>query len=306
MEQNNTIFDDVFRTFIERMPEYIVPVINQVFGTNYPKSVHLIQTRNEHHTPEGEIITDSCFGICGKKYHVECQSSSDGTMAIRMMEYDFAIAIESAQKIESGYEMEFPNSCVLYLRHNTSTPDELCVTLKSDEGKLTRKVPIVKVQTYSIEKIFQKNLLMFLPYYFMRYEKELGKQECSVDSDTINKLIEDYQNIYNKLYEELSDEELDTRGRILTMINSITDYALVKSSREDIRERVKEVMGGKVLEFEIDRAIEKSLAEGRAEGRAESDLKAAINMLKIKVDDEIVKELYPEYYDQAKQILKEM
>lgn len=65
-------------------------------------------------------------------------------------------------------------------------------------------------------------------------------------------------------------------------------------------------MGGKVLEFEIDRVIEKSLAEGRAEGRAESDLKAAINMLKIKVDDEIVKELYPKHYDQAKQIFKEM
>lgn len=57
-------------------------------------------------------------------------------------------------------------------------------------------------------------------------------------------------------------------------------------------------MGGKVFEFEIDRVL--------AKGRAESDLKAAINMLKIKVDDEIVKELYPDYYNQAKQMLNEM
>ena len=124
------------------------------------------------------------------------------------------------------------------------------------------------------------------------------EQNNTIFDDVIDMLIADYQSIYNKLYEKLSDEEIEIRGRILAMINSITDYVLIKSNREDVRERVKETMGGKVLEFEIDRVL--------AKGRAESDLKAAINMLKVKVDDEIVKELYPDYYNQAKQMLKEM
>ncbi|MBU5479754.1 hypothetical protein [Blautia sp. MSJ-19] len=31
-------------------------------------------------------------------YHIECQSTDDTTMVIRMIEYDFAIGIEHAEK----------------------------------------------------------------------------------------------------------------------------------------------------------------------------------------------------------------
>ena len=34
---NNTIFDDVFRTLIEKMPELTIPLINEIFGTAYPE-----------------------------------------------------------------------------------------------------------------------------------------------------------------------------------------------------------------------------------------------------------------------------
>ena len=45
---NNTIFDDVFRTMIEKMPYLAVPLINEVFHTSYPQDVPIIQLRNEH------------------------------------------------------------------------------------------------------------------------------------------------------------------------------------------------------------------------------------------------------------------
>lgn len=46
--------------------ELIVPVLNEIFGTNYPLDVPLEQLRNEHQTLNGEKITDSYFRI-GKK-----------------------------------------------------------------------------------------------------------------------------------------------------------------------------------------------------------------------------------------------
>ena len=113
---NNTIFDDVFRTMIEKMPYLAVPLINEVFHTSYPENVPIVQLRNEHQQENGEIITDSCLKIAGKLYHIECQSVDDTTMAIRMIEYDFSIAIENAQKQGRKYRMDFPKSCVLYLR----------------------------------------------------------------------------------------------------------------------------------------------------------------------------------------------
>lgn len=32
---NNTLFDDVFRTLLEKCTKLIIPVINEVFGTDY-------------------------------------------------------------------------------------------------------------------------------------------------------------------------------------------------------------------------------------------------------------------------------
>ncbi len=95
---NNTIFDDVFRTMIEKMPYLAVPLINEVFHTSYPEDVKITQLRNEHQQEDGEIITDSCLLIGKKMYHIECQSTDDTTMVIRMIEYDFAIGIEHAEK----------------------------------------------------------------------------------------------------------------------------------------------------------------------------------------------------------------
>lgn len=122
---NNTIFDDVFRTMVEKIPQLAIPLINEVFQTSYPENVEMVQLRNEHHQENGEIITDSCLRIGRKLYHIECQSVDDTTMAIRMIEYDFAIALDSARKYGRRYRMEFPKSCVLYLRSGKNTPDFL-------------------------------------------------------------------------------------------------------------------------------------------------------------------------------------
>ena len=63
----STIFDDVFRTETEKMPEFTIPLINEVFGTSYPLDTEIIQGRNEHLTK----ITDSYIIIGEKQYHME-------------------------------------------------------------------------------------------------------------------------------------------------------------------------------------------------------------------------------------------
>lgn len=79
----STIFDDVFRTETEKMPELTIPLINEVFGTNYPSNVEIIQGRNEHLAKSGKKITDSYIIIGEKRYHMECQSTEDSTMILQ-------------------------------------------------------------------------------------------------------------------------------------------------------------------------------------------------------------------------------
>lgn len=170
---NNTIFDDVFRTMIEKMPYLAVPLINEVFHTSYPEDVKITQLRNEHQQEDGEIITDSCLLIGRKMYHIECQSTDDMTMVIRMIEYDFAIGIEHAEKQGRRYRIEFPKSCVLFLRSSENTPDYLETDVVFPDGNTyLYSIPAIKMTDYTKDSIFEKNLLMLLPFYIMRYEKK--------------------------------------------------------------------------------------------------------------------------------------
>lgn len=104
---------------------------------------------------DGEIITDSCLLIGKKMYHIECQSTDDTTMVIRMIGYDFAIGIEHAEKQGRRYRIEFPKSCVLFLRSSGNTSDyleeELTETGKSELYTDLTKL-IVKIADYIFSK----------------------------------------------------------------------------------------------------------------------------------------------------------
>lgn len=63
---NNTIFDDVFRTMMEKMTYLIVPLINEVFHTSYPENVKIVYLRNEHQLEDGEFIADGRMDEIGK------------------------------------------------------------------------------------------------------------------------------------------------------------------------------------------------------------------------------------------------
>lgn len=163
---------------------------------------------------------------------------------------DFAIALEQTLLDGKPYEMHFPQSCVIYLRHTSPTPDflELKVYLP-DESFFIYRTPIVKVQTYTKDAIFQKKLLFFLPYYIMRYEKLLSGKE--IDSLNLEPLLQEFDDIRCNLETELYDTGKSVLYKdLINLIIAISDY-IVKS--EMARERMTKTMGGKILELESER-----------------------------------------------------
>ena len=258
---SRTIFDDVFRTLVEKLPYLAVPGINEVFETSYPENVEITQLRNEHQQENGEIITDCCLKIGRKLYHIECQSIDDTTMAIRMIEYDFAIAIENAQKINRRYRIEFPRSCVIYLRSNKNTPDSLEVEVIFPDGKMhLYEIPTVKMENYTKDSIFEKNLLMLLPFYVMRYEKEA--HNFSENPEKMQQLLNEYEEIRRRLNEELVEErKSDLCADLTDWIVRIADY--IFRNEDAARKGINGIMRGKVLKLKSEELRE----EGREEER---------------------------------------
>lgn len=245
----HNIFDSVFRTIIEYLPELVIPLINEIFKTSYPQDAPIDVRKNEHYTWGGNFITDLFFQLDDRIFHVECQSSADGRMIIRVMEYAMSIALENAVQNEDGsFTMKFPGSCVVYLRSTNKTPDKMVMHVAFPNGEdVAVDVPLLKVKEYTKDQLFQKNLLMLLPYYLMRYEddcREAGKMENQEEADRkMAVFMEECEDLLKQLSVKCSAKEQQYMFQTLAdLIIEIAMYLAPGNEREKV-----EAMGGTII-----------------------------------------------------------
>jgi len=267
---SSTIFDDVYRTMIQKIPATIIPAINEAYNTHYDENTQLQQLRNEYLEIGGKIITDSLICIGDSLYHLECQSWPDGTMAIRMFEYDIAIALEGARKQKDYSHIKFPQSGVIYLRHNNATPDVLSLTVEFSDGQeVVYNVPVIKVKEYSLEDIFHKHLWLFIPYYIMRYEDQFDTME--IDTAQRSAMLADLQEMVATFESYAKNtKQTDIYTDIMQLAKRISEYML--RDKKITKKEVNRIMGGKILELHSEKMLKKGRKEGEKKGRASGRL----------------------------------
>lgn len=271
----STPYDDVFRTLLNDCSSLIIPVINEIFKEDYSGNEKIVFSANEHFLNrqdgnEEERITDTSFKILGKKtkkYHLECQSSADDSMLVRIFEYDTQIALDEGEIKNNVLTVTFPHSAVLFLRCNASAPDKMKVKMIMPGGYFVYDIPVMKSQKYTIEEIFEKNLLFLIPFYIFSHEKQFDKYEQ--DKKKLEILKQKYGQIKNRL-ESLQNQGIITeysRCTIIDMSNKVLEH--IAKKYESVRKGVKSVMGGKVLEYEAKTIRNEGWNEGLLIGREE-------------------------------------
>ena len=283
----NTPYDDAFRTMLQECKTLIIPVVNEIFGTDYNEKVKIDFEENEIFIYREEEmkkrITDSSFSITSevqkKFYHLECQSTVNGSMVVRMFEYDSQIALKHREEEGNVLNLKFPESAVLYLWNNKNTPDSLKVNIETPGGNVSYDIKTLKVKEYSLDEIFEKKLLFLIPFYIFTYEAEL--ENINDSDEKIWKLICEYDDIVKRLEDLNSVGEIDTYEII--SIKYITKKVVesLASKCEDVKKGVESVMGGKVLDYEAKRIRDAALEEGRmmAEEMLEEERLKAEEML---------------------------
>lgn len=268
----STPYDDVFRTLLTDCKKLIIPVVNEIFKEEYTGREQVILKENEiflrqQNGGEDKRITDSSFaivdGTVSKSYHLECQSSTDGSMVIRIYEYDSQIALKDSSLTNGVLNVNFPQSAVLYLRHNKNTPDTLTICIHTPGGSVSYNVPALKVKRYSIEEIFQKKLLFLIPFYIFIYEDNF--KEIEENKDKLQHLKETYSDITKRLEDLCVAGELDeyTKQTICEMSEKVLGN--IAEKYENIKKEVREVMGGQVLEYEAKNILRQGIEQGMIE-----------------------------------------
>ena len=275
-----TIYDGAFRTILNDCRKLIIPVINEIFGETYTGEEEIRFFPNEHFLDrqdeaDKERITDTNFTVFGKipkKYHIECESSlPDGKITVRLFEYDAQIALDEGEVTEETLTVTFPNTAVLYLRTYQRTPDRMKYVIVTPGGTVRYDVPIMKVQTYSLEDIFGKGLLMLIPFYIFSHEK--GFPEYNSDEQKLTELKAEYQEILERL------DGLERQG-VIGAFDKRTIIELSGDVIKEIAQKYENVQKG-VGDMMRGALIETTSRKLKNEAENETKRKTALRMLKM-------------------------
>ena len=266
------IYDGAFRTILNDCRKLVIPVINEVFGETYTGEEEIRFFPNEHFLDrqdeaDKERITDTNFTVFGKipkKYHIECESSlPDGRITIRLFEYDAQIALDEGDVRSETLTVTFPNTAVLYLRTYKKTPDKMKYVIVTPGGTVRYDIPIMKVQKYSLDDIFEKRLLMLIPFYIFSHENNFPEYDSNVQK--LEELKAEYQIILERL------DELEQQGVIgafdkRTIIELSGDVIKeIAQKYKNVQEGVGDMMRGPLIETDARRFLNQGISQNQRE-----------------------------------------
>lgn len=274
----STPYDDVFRTLVVEHSQLVIKLINEMFPeVNYTGKETTIQLNEtyfiNHDTSDQEKrILDSVMAVISidgnqKIFHLECQSTLDGSMLIRIFEYDTQIALKTSNILEDNtLEVTMPTTGILYLRSNCSTPDYMTIKVNSPYGDtMTYDIPTLKLSEYDCNTILEKELYFLIPFYLFNFEDYFAKIEAG-DMTVIDAFRTKYSEIYDKLKELLIDGKIDafTHHSIIMLTKKI--IAALAQNKATVKEEADKIMGGQVLDYETKAILKQGIEQGIEQG----------------------------------------
>lgn len=260
------LWDEIMKKETFLMPEQLLPLIKEVHGKTYERGTDIRPLATEFSversdTKEITSIRADITVIVAERdiYHFECEIHNDGTMVMRMFEYDVHIALSYRKEMSGEMVLQFPHSAVLYLQDNGNTPEELnCAIHFQDGGTYVYQVPVLKVQAYTIEEIKEKHLCVLIPFLPLRFRKRISgrKKEQGVQKEELTSF---YRQLILVLEEEVEAGYLSETNR--NTIISLLGKSMIRVfyRNEALLKEVVE-MTEPILELEFEK-YEKVIAE---------------------------------------------
>ena len=137
-------------------------------------------------------------------------------------------------------------------------------------GTVQYDIPIMKVQNYSLDDIFEKGLLMLIPFYIFSHENSFP--EYNINEQKLEELKTEYQVILERL------DELERQGAI-GAFDKRTILELSGDVIKEIARKYKKVQES-VVDIMIGPLIETTARRLKNEAENETKRKTALRMLK--------------------------
>jgi hypothetical protein len=259
MQKLSPDYDNVFKTMKSKHNRLFISVINNKFGKHYPMNAEIEVLPSEGYLTENETnggskdieekISDFLMKIENEVYLLECQSYDDGSMAIRIAEYAFITARQSA-KWDIGYaNIPMPNFAVIYVKRTNRTPEKTTIRFTFPNGQeVVYESENVILEELTKEYIIEKRLFPYIPFYITRYEKELTEE------GNIENAVSDLEYFRSEMIRLHNEHEL-TDGETVDLMDFVNTIITHITNGNKVEERLVSVMGGVVLETRSEKLI---------------------------------------------------
>lgn len=284
---SNIGYDDAFRTMVSKCDDILIPFVNYFFNENYNDTAVITRLQNEQLTEEKDKkpkkrITDSHFTITQsgetKKFHVECESKPyDGSLLLRLFEYDSEIAICDSEVEADTIIVRFPYTGLLMLRDSRKTPKTAKVIITTPDGEVTYRIPIMKEADFSLNEIFEKQLYLLIPFYIFNFEKDF--KSINADKDKTEALGEMIKEIIVRLDDALKNSKLSANSHSVIMKVTHSVMSKLTKKHDAIQEKVGDIMGGKVLDDPEVAVYKYGLAKGISQGISQGEANATFKFV---------------------------
>ena len=220
-------------------------------------------------------FADIIFSIDDCLYNIEFQTTHDGKMLIRIMEYQLHAMLDKLKNITLGDKytttITLPHSIVVQLEKSKNVSDHYQITYVdgSTGHTLTQKFPIIKMWEHSIEDLGKNGHHLILPFKPLEHRKK----NINVDSflKDIFEIKEQIFELYNKgvISEELYKEMYEAHYNITIMVAEkyINKQHPKRKEVEDMFTVIKEKPS--LFKRYVDGEVAKIIAEKTAESIAQ-------------------------------------
>ena len=297
-------YDSALSAMVTKLPRFIIPFVNEVFGEGFTDEAEISIKTNKHVVQEHDgalrrretdafvEVSETLGGRMVRKfYHFECETWYDKGIVLRIAEYASIISVETVEVTEDGVILPYPDSVVVFLRPDKSIPKVMKVTLRVPDGReLTYEVPVIRIWEYTVDVIFEKKLLIMLPFYLFSFMDELDEMER--DAEKRKKIDGVLSEISQGLAGMVRDGEINTyqQRTVLRLLIRVSNKLLIK--HRAVRRRVDDIMSGYILRTDADDILEQGMEQGIEQG--ENNLlitKICLKMRKGKIVSQIADEL---------------
>ncbi len=187
----------------------------------------------------------------------------DGSIMFRVFEYDSQIAIKDSTDEASELRVRFPNTALIYLRHTKNTPSSMKMVIEVPGDSCGYDIPILKVQSYGLEEIFEKKLFFLIPFHLFTYERDF--REYDTDETKMAELTNHYLYLLSRLENCVKKGVMNTytKNAIVAMTKKVMNHLTGK--HEKVKEKLGDVMGGKILNYEAKDILNRGIEQAKVE-----------------------------------------